>query len=401
MRLKEYFTTNYFYLIPIFCIFGVSLLPKGLQLVILMFLCFISMRKSLIKFDWFFLLQSIYLIICFTSIIFNACVGEHELSRVLAAFNTLLITIISLAVYNNAKNDNIESSIFNKAAFVNLFIIAILAIISRFNTPLNNIHIFGKTLVGEDWVNGQQTMRFYGFLDYSNLVVFMVLMLFPFAIDFFKRNRIMVIVLSIACLFIIYITDSRSGALLFLLLLLIYFIVCRNDRNIEFLKKNKFLIFITLTLIFIFVIAIFHNHIYTYYLKIMQMRTGSNSMRSFIYTSSINRMLSESPIIGIGIKDYLPNFGYPYGSHSTYLGVFYKAGIIGGIIYMASMVILFIRVIKIQCNNIIDILKKISIILILLLMCLEDIDGANWNIYFAYFIFGLFLSKQEQTLNDN
>lgn len=125
----------------------------------------------------------------------------------------------------------------------------------------------------------------------------------------------------------------------------------------------------------------------------MQLREGSNNMRSSIYAMSWKRMISESPIIGKGIKDYLGNSGYPYGSHSTYLGSFYKAGLVGGIVYIASILTLLIKIFSVKCTNNMDILKKYSIVMILALLFVEDIDGANWSIYISYFMFGLFLSS--------
>lgn len=393
LRMKDFFTTKYFYIIPILYFWVLALLPKPVQLLLLIISCLISVRKSLIKIDWFFLLQSIYLGIYLISIIFNLSDGSHDASRVLAAFNTFCITVISLLAYNTSKNDSLKSSTFDKMAFINVGIIIVMALISRFNTPLNNVTIFGKTLVGADWLNGEQAIRFLGFLDYSNLVVFMILLLFPYALNYIKSNRIMEIVLSVLCLFAIYITNSRSGVVLFSVLLLLYLVIGRSDKNVEFIKNNKLLILFTLTVILVFGIAVFHNKIYNSYINMMQLREGSNNMRSSIYAMSWKRMISESPIIGKGIKDYLGNSGYPYGSHSTYLGSFYKAGLVGGIVYIASILTLLIKIFSVKCTNNMDILKKYSIVMILALLFVEDIDGANWSIYISYFMFGLFLSS--------
>ena len=61
-------------------------------------------------------------------------------------------------------------------------------------------------------------------------------------------------------------------------------------------------------------------------------REGSNATRGNIYSASIEKAFAESPLIGMGIKDLSPYDLIPYGSHSTYVGFFYKTGIIGLII---------------------------------------------------------------------
>lgn len=100
------------------------------------------------------------------------------------------------------------------------------------------------------------------------------------------------------------------------------------------------------------------------------------------------RMWDNSPLLGMGIKDYIEGSIYPYGSHSTYLGYFYKIGILGGFIYLLSFVVILYRLIKLNNNKFSDYLRVISAFCVLLWMILEDIDGANWAICIFYSVLG-------------
>lgn len=66
-------------------------------------------------------------------------------------------------------------------------------------------------------------------------------------------------------------------------------------------------------------------------------RAESNSMRFMLYKKSFERMLVNNPLLGMGIKDLYKDTIYPYGSHSSYVGYFYKTGLIGGSIYLLAV----------------------------------------------------------------
>ena len=117
-------------------------------------------------------------------------------------------------------------------------------------------------------------------------------------------------------------------------------------------------------------------------------RAGSNLCRLTIYESSIKLTIERSPVIGMGIKDMLSTLPYPYGSHSSYIGYFYKAGILGGIIYLCSFMIYAYKLFKWKKRDIGDYTLFICIMLMLIWMILEDLDGANWGICYAFILMG-------------
>lgn len=133
----------------------------------------------------------------------------------------------------------------------------------------------------------------------------------------------------------------------------------------------------------------------------MNMRVASNGMRSYIYTSSITRMLRENPFIGIGIKDMIAQYGYPYGSHSTYIGVFYKTGIAGGLIYILSILYISTKTLKSKSKTNLHFLFKVSIVCALILMCVEDIDGTNWAIFLMYFLLSQLRGESQNEYESN
>ena len=53
------------------------------------------------------------------------------------------------------------------------------------------------TLCGADWVEGIYTTRFYGFLDYANMVVFTVLFFYPLALKRINKNKIVKLLITI------------------------------------------------------------------------------------------------------------------------------------------------------------------------------------------------------------
>ena len=62
-------------------------------------------------------------------------------------------------------------------------------------------------------------------------------------------------------------------------------------------------------------------------------RSGSTEERALSYRTGIEKTLSENSVIGIGIKlmdvSTITTIGIPVGSHSTFVSLFVKGGIVG------------------------------------------------------------------------
>ena len=105
-------------------------------------------------------------------------------------------------------------------------------------------------------------------------------------------------------------------------------------------------------------------------------------MRSAIYSLSINRTIDDSLLIGNGIKEIFN--GYPLGSHSTFIGFFYKTGLIGTIVAITAFALLYIEFYRILRQEE-KVIYLISAFCVLIFMMTEDLDGANWllALYFS------------------
>lgn len=384
--------------LPFYLFWLINFLPKIIQLAFFV-LYFILMTKyfGVKKNNSFFLfLQFIFLIIFAFSCLYNSIIGEHELKRIIAAFNTLIINFIAVGTYAVFSNtDILNKKNISKSCLFNLIIMIILNVIYLIQRRIKNYSFLGHTLFFDDWINGAYATRFFGFLDYANMVLFAVLLFYPLALRELK-NTVMKLIFTLGLFVIIYTTNSRTGLVLFGIILISYLIFGTKTKMYCFVRRNKKTLIFLLVSMLVFVLPIIVRPVAIKINKLFTMREGSNSMRMFIYKISLVRMMDENPIFGIGVKDLLENYGYPYGSHSTYIGVFYKAGILGGMVYLLSIINMSIKTIKFKTNDYMQLVFKISIICLLMLMCLEDVDGTNWAIVLTYIL----LSQIERNRND-
>ena len=132
---------------------------------------------------------------------------------------------------------------------------------------------------------------------------------------------------------------------------------------------------------------------------ILESRQGSNNTRLRIYEESFKMMLKESPFIGIGIKPRMPDILgiYPMGSHSTLNTIFYKTGILGGLVFLYIYLKTFLKRIKKIFNGWLSkdrelIYISVSQLLFLIAILFEDLDADE----FYAFCFGLVLGMRKK-----
>lgn len=370
------------------------ILPKAVQLLALgalmcLIWCKSGREKSLDKFT---LLQLFFALIYGVSILVNAIAGAHAFSRIAASINTWTITVIAISLYHLYLHAQLDLMRLGKYCLFDLLILVLWWLIYKLTEGSVSLSILGHGLAGEDWVNGICTSRFLGYLDYANLVVFCVLFFYPLAVICLDRHKLCALALTVVLFPVINATNSRTGLVLYFLLFLAYFLFELQKSFFTFYTKRKYALFAITILAAAAVVAVGLNQIVNVLSRFMSMREGSNSMRMTIYATSLETMWKKSPFIGIGIKDMIG--AYPLGSHSTYVGVFYKAGILGGTLYIISMFYVGLKVIlgKDRSNHMIT--MKICLAAVLLLMSLEDIDGANWCVCIFYILLALLQSQK-------
>lgn len=341
--------------------------------------------------DKFTIAQVFFLLLYGVSILINTLTASHELSRILAALNTWIITAIAVGFYHFYRHADIDLSRVGKYSLCNLLILVLLWVVYVLTGGARPFPVLQHTLMIEDWINGVYDPRFLGYMDYANLVVFFILFFYPLAMIYLRGKKLLPLVLTLALYLVIDATNSRTGQLLYLLLLMAYFLFEIQSRFFRLYKQRKFALLLLGSILMVAVVGLYSSQILRIFESIMNMREGSNNMRIQIYTQSITTMLERSPIIGIGIKDMLGE--YPLGSHSTYIGVFYKTGILGGLIYLCSLIYLAIKILLGKDLNRHMVTAKICITAVLLLLVLEDIDGANWNICIFYILLALLQNR--------
>lgn len=380
--------------LPFAMFWPMAMLSKTMQLglFLLLAICLVMKYGITSKCNGFEICQLFYLLIYFLAGMLSVANGQHNSDRVLATLNTIAINCLGLLYFHIYRTSSIKESEYNKIykySFINLAILILLYITFACTNLLRNIVISGNSICAVDYVSGGTGIRFNGFLSYSNMVVFTVLFFYPLSLKYLNNKKLLSLLLSITLCFVIKAAHSRSGVIIYLALLVIY-IVCGNQEAIfRVLKKRKSLVLGGGFALLIGIVILREDALLKIINKVLFMRVGSNSMRIYIYTESIRKMLTQSPLLGMGIKD-MTEYGYPYGSHSTYIGVFYKAGILGGIVYVISIIMATTNIIKKHSKNSCALMVKLSLIAILVLMIIEDIDGTNWsmilfNISLAFF----------------
>ena len=372
----------------------IAVLPKALQLVALGVLMCLAVLRSDRKLrpDRFVLLQGLCLLIYALSIVVNAILGQHAMSRVFAAVNTWAINLVALALYAFYRNMELDYRRIGKYSLINLLILIGLWLAFEI-TDGAKIMFWGRKLSDDDWINGLLDMRFMGFLDYSNLVIFCILFFYPLALRYLSQRPLLCLGLTLLLFPVVSATNSRTGLVLVAVLLLAYVLFVLQKIFFRIYRKYRpHTVLLCCALVLVVGIAAFDMAVGILQ-KFISLRAGSNSMRTFIYTESLTQMLTRSPVIGIGIKDLLAFQAdgyamqyYALGSHSTYLGMFYKIGLLGGILYLLSLIAVFVPILKSRDKDNHMLMLKVCVLGAALMMLLEDIDGANWSICLFYLL---------------
>ena len=371
----------------------IALMPKAVQLVLLAaLLCLMAFRTDRkLQPDRFVWMQLFCLGIFALSIVANALLGDHTMSRVFAAANTCAVTVVAVFFYHFYCRIQLDYKRLGRYATINLLILIGLWLVFRVTKGTFNLPILGRDLVVLDWVNGLEDKRFIGYLDYANLVVFMILFFYPLAMVYLQGKRVLSLALTGMLFLVTEDTNSRTGLILVALLVLAYVVLELQKTFFNIYKRHRAQTWIFAILLVLIGAVACYDMILAIVDKIMGLRTGSNVMRLHIYSESLRKMWEESPLIGIGIKDMLV-FGeqqYPLGSHSTYIGMFYKIGILGGTVYMISIIAMAVSMLKSKDKDRHLLMLKVCIVASLALMALEDIDGANWCVCFFYSLLAL------------
>lgn len=380
------------------------LLPKEGQFVLFLVLSFALIRdkKNPIKFDIpiLFLLLALLVYVC--AILIQIMFESPDQERTFAAINTSLCWLFAIVFFGKARelmwNDE-RINLISRYLLINFSVLSILYILSII-TNITTINILGfqYTLRGVDYMDIDALddsygagSRFRGFMGSALSAAHLVLLSLPIIILGMRRTKkrfwVTICIVCFAYLAVIG-THSRSGiiAVSFALLLLLFVILLNQDQFVEI--KKTVAIFIGIIILAIFVI--YADVIYNFLVSLLNSRQGSNNARFAVYSASLQETLKKSPIIGMGIK-YMFN-GIPLGSHNTYIGIFYKTGILGSMFFLFGITGILNQIWR-------GIKEKglgISLFLVVLSyfgFCIfADIDGNDWTVVFAFITWGILAS---------
>lgn len=380
MKIKfepEYILFKYLWLLII--------VPKSIQLSLLAL--FVIPRKK------YYFSKVALLFLLFSSInLLSVLINFRELDyRFVAALNTVAVWFIGVLSFTSFQAKKIDMQKIGKYSFINLLILNFLSILyltfkaqPRFFQFLFRPFL-GRTLANVDWILGLESQRLNAFFEYPNLIVVFFLILFPFSYYYLKTNnkKIGIILFSAFSSLPPILTSSRLS-LMFVILLL--FTALYDLMRIKFSGLTKWLTYILLFPIFMFS----YQSLLELSQSLLLKRVGSTNTRLRLYIETLSSVVSENILLGKGIKHLSETaFNLPLGSHSTYLGIFYKTGLIGTFIFLLSIIGLMVLIFKNFKQRNISILHIASFFCILVFAGVEDIDGANWLLVLLFSFWGI------------
>ena len=103
------------------------------------------------------------------AIVFNLLFMNGEITRVVAAVNTALLWLVAAFYASYFSDHDIDIVRIGKYCFINIVVLGVLALLTIYLYYFkfyNEFGLFGKTLFGITFIDGQQTTRFFALNDY-------------------------------------------------------------------------------------------------------------------------------------------------------------------------------------------------------------------------------------------
>lgn len=358
------------------------ILPKTAQFVLYIVFVLVFLNKRRIKLDNISACFIGCSLVQYIAILVQVLTGSPDAERLMAAINTSSIWIIALFFFLLIRQKQSfttrDYSLLLKYLKTNFLILFAIYIVYRVSNR-SVISIAGMSLYlrKTDYLSSGVTTRFCGLMDTVICPSHFFIIQFPLLVYLIKKtgeNTWSVILWAMIGLVPVLATHSRMGEVISFaqVFLAAYFVL--NDKAISKRLINAFVILCAGVVITVAIIEF--PLIKNLAVAFLNRRGGSNNARLNIYLNSIARAWKESPIIGMGIKYMLGR--YPYGSHSTSIGMFYKTGILGTILFVLGMTHLY--------HHLWDILKDSHVGKIVLFMLLfylaflitSDLDTTDW-----------------------
>lgn len=324
---------------------------------------------------------------------------------------------IILVIYNIFAIEDVR--LLTKAMMVNCLIIGILAICAllfwktghhvaiEYPTPLflligglNKIaHLQASAtinIMSLDWFSLSKYPRLSIMAPYYTALGGMMLIMLPFLLT---GRKTLVNILSMT---------GGAIALLFSLSRLSIFALAIGFLFVRVLNyKHWFLLILLLVLIVIFSMPVLVN----IFNAANELRVGSSSLRFDLYSHTFVEVMDKNIWLGMGAKPRENFLSIPVGSHSTYISVLYRVGIMGLLAFIAFQISCIFAWLRIRINLIgrdqhrLWSILGVALIAMSIWMIGEDIDAPQL-VAFLYFIlvgiifaFGKYARNQAKDLS--
>lgn len=244
----------------------------------------------------------------------------------------------------------------------------------------------GSTYYGV--MNESAFPRLVGFTESPNTYILIGLFLLVFFIYAQEKLFILLSIINIT------LTFSSTGIFLMGLIFLVYIIY--HKYYLKFVKAGLFFLGL---FSFIYYKFIYENDEIMKMIEIRLERNETGSNRLLIWRDAFD-LISENPFFGYGINQtriLLKDFDGINSLHNTYMEVLLTSGMIGLIIYLATLIVLFIQTVKISLY-----MKESRLILlfIILVTCSFSNNTLHINYLIIYFsIFYQYHTKMHQNQN--
>ncbi|MDD5217214.1 MAG: O-antigen ligase family protein [Candidatus Omnitrophica bacterium] len=255
-------------------------------------------------------------------------------------------------------------------------------------SPLIEYSLWVKPL-HYDWFVSSSRPRFTAFCPYSTatgtLTLILLMMLMTWAAVQRKTKNLIFFAVFFLDLLALAMTLSRTAVVAFIMSTVAVFVF----------QKQRALLWI---IVFVFGVLMLAPWIWQLLEWILTLRPGSTTGRLELYRYSLQQFEGIDWIIGFGLKPREDSaFVVPIGSHSTYLSILFKTGIIGVAAFVFFQIQLLYRWLRFReqarhHRNLFFLWSGVGGVLIGMILCLftGDIDGPQLLAFVYFSIIGIF-----------
>jgi hypothetical protein len=332
-----------------------------------------------VKLDTFIQMIIGFLSIYFISVLVRIWVTQ-SVASVPATINTMLMWVFGIVFYLYFTQNPLDYNKICSYCFRNLGVLiafSLLFLLKNHIQIIGNISLFGNKLFNEpSWTNEGFKYRLFAFMEFpTNVATFYFINAGGALAYVFRKFHNALIRVSYAGLIMlpVYLSDTRSGIVAALFVLMIVVLLSIENVNL----RRMFIILVVIALIPM--LLVFAGKLEAGFVSMLDSRQGSSDTRIRLYVTTLNKVFTESPFIGMGIK--YPNpfvYGLPYGSHSTYVGLIYRTGIVGAFVALLAFLRITKESLRISFQGSIHRFLGIVMIGYFVAIIFLDIDASAW-----------------------